>query len=57
MDGSVVVYFPWRGLSTHNTELSAQNARLRTRNAELRFALLGGSGSRDVFMLMDNSRI
>ncbi len=52
MGGSVTVCFRWRGLSAQNDELSAQNAELGTQNAELRCALLGGSGSRDLFMPM-----
>ena len=49
---SVIVYFSGRGLSTQNAELSTQNTALSAQNAEVRCAVLGGSGSLGLFMPM-----
>jgi len=48
--GSLIIYFPWRGLSTQNAEFSAQNAEISAHNAEFKCAVLGGSGSLYLFM-------
>ncbi len=50
MGGSLIIYFPWRGLSTQNAEFSAQNAEISAHNAEFKCAVLGGSGSLYLFM-------
>ena len=52
MGGSVIIYFRGRGLSAQNAELSAQNADSSAYNAEFRCAVLGGSGSGYLCMLM-----
>ena len=52
MGGSVIIYFQWRGLSTHNAEFSIQNAEISAHNAEFKCAVLGGSASGYLFMLM-----
>ncbi len=50
--GSVVICFLRRGLSTQNAEFGIHNAELSAHHGEFRCAVLGGSGSRDCFMVM-----
>ena len=52
MGESVIIYFLRRGLSAQNVEFSTQNVELSAHNAEFRCAVLGGSGSRDLFTPM-----
>ena len=41
----IMIYFRGRGLSTHNANLSGQNAYISAHNAEFKWTVLGGSGS------------
>ncbi len=50
------VYFRWRGLGAQKAELSTHNTEFGAPNAELRCAVLGGSGRRHLFMPMAFSK-
>ena len=50
--GSLIIYVQWRGLSAQNAKFSVQNAEISAQNATFNCAVLGGSGSEYLFMLM-----